>query len=296
MARVLAVGIATLDFINEVASYPPEDAEVRALSHSVRRGGNATNTLVVLSQLGHSCEWAGVWVDEPEARIVRADLDHYGIGMRYSRRMLQGKLPASYITYSRATGSRTIVHYRDLPEFDYRSFAQIPLQTFDWVHFEGRNVPETLRMMDRLRCEFPGLPVSLEVEKHREGIDALFPYADLLLFSKAFADHSGVTPEVLLQTLGRKLPHAAIVCALSERGALGLSRNGRLMSAAACPPRELVDTIGAGDTFNAAVIDALLRGESLGASLVYACRLAGAKCGQQGFDGLNRDSKAGGHD
>ena len=57
-----------------------------------------------------------------------------------------------------------------------------------------------------------------------------------------------------------------------------------------------MDTIGAGDTFNAAVIDALLRGESLGASLAYACRLAGAKCGQPGFDGLNRNSKADTHD
>ena len=75
MATVLAVGIATVDVINVVASYPVEDDEVRALSHSVRRGGNATNTLVVLSQLGHVCEWAGVWVDEPDAEIVRADLD-----------------------------------------------------------------------------------------------------------------------------------------------------------------------------------------------------------------------------
>ena len=60
MAHVLAVGVATLDIINEVESYPPEDGEVRALAQAIRRGGNASNTLVVLSQLGHSCEWAGV--------------------------------------------------------------------------------------------------------------------------------------------------------------------------------------------------------------------------------------------
>jgi len=288
MARILAVGIATLDFINEVASYPPEDAEVRALSHSVRRGGNATNTLVVLSQLGHGCEWAGVWAEEPDARIVRADLERYDIGMRYCRRVLQGKIPTSYITYSRATGSRTIVHYRDLPEFDFRSFAQIPLHTFDWIHFEGRNVPETLRMMAHVRGECPGVPVSLEVEKHRDGIEALFPYADMLLLSKSFADRCGAPPELLLKTLGGRLPQADIVCALAQRGAVGLSRDGQLVYSASCPPRQLLDTVGAGDTFNAALIDAVLRGESLEASQDYACRLAGAKCGQRGFDGLGR--------
>lgn len=296
MARILAVGIATVDFINEVASYPPEDAEVRAISHSVRRGGNATNTLVVLSQLGHSCEWAGVWVDEPRAAIVCADLERYAIGRGYCRRVTQGSLPASYITCSRATGSRTIVHYRDLPEYDFQSFARIPLQGFDWVHFEGRNVQETLRMMEHVHAVSPGLRVSLEVEKHRDGIELLFPCADLLLISQAFAEHRGTPPQVLLQALSRELPHADIVCAMSERGAVGIRNNGELLSAPASPPGMLLDTVGAGDTFNAAMIDAVLRGESLGASLDGACRLAGKKCGQYGFDGLKRTGSVHSHE
>ena len=296
MATILAVGIATLDVINEVASYPREDAEVRALSHSVRRGGNATNTLVVLSQLGHNCEWAGVWADEPDARILRADLDRYAIQTRYCRRIGQGKIPTSYITCSRATASRTIVHYRDLPEFDFGSFRGIPLDTFDWVHFEGRNVGETLRMMEHLRYRCPGVPVSLEVEKAREGIEALFPYANLLLFAQAFADYCGYSPEAMLQAVSENAPHADIVCTLSERGAVGLNRNGELLFSAAYPPAELVDTLGAGDTFNAAMIDAALRGKSLLASLERACRLAGAKCGQVGFHGLDRSRMSDGDD
>ena len=49
MANILAVGIATIDIINRVNGYPHEDDEIRAISQSIRRGGNATNTLVVLS-------------------------------------------------------------------------------------------------------------------------------------------------------------------------------------------------------------------------------------------------------
>jgi ketohexokinase len=50
------VGIATLDIINVVDTYPAENSEVRALSQQKVRGGNATNSLVVLSQLGYQCQ------------------------------------------------------------------------------------------------------------------------------------------------------------------------------------------------------------------------------------------------
>ena len=53
MARILGIGIATLDVINIVDEYPREDDEIRANGQRIARGGNVTNTLVVLSQLGH---------------------------------------------------------------------------------------------------------------------------------------------------------------------------------------------------------------------------------------------------
>jgi ketohexokinase len=65
MPHILGIGIATLDIINSVDGYPAEDTEVRALRQQLRRGGNCTNTLAVLSQLGHRCAWGGVLAAEP---------------------------------------------------------------------------------------------------------------------------------------------------------------------------------------------------------------------------------------
>ena len=287
MAHVLAVGIATLDIINEVESYPPEDGEVRALAQDVRRGGNASNTLVVLSQLGHSCEWAGVSVKAADAETIFSEFRRYGIATQYCKQLDQGKVPTSWVIVSRAKASRTIVHYRDLPEYDFEAFCRIPLQDFDWLHFEGRNVPETLSMMQRVREQLPALPVSLEVEKPRQNIETLFPYADLILFSAAVARHHGFTAKQLLTETRKLAANADIVCTLGEKGAVALSRHGEAIRNDAFPPQRPVDTLAAGDTFNAAMIDALLRGAPLVDALRFACQLAGNKCGQAGLHGLD---------
>ncbi len=287
MARVLAVGIATLDIVNEVESYPSEDAEVRARAQSFRRGGNATNSLAVLRQLGHDCEWAGVWRDGPEAAPVLEDLGFHGIGMRYCRKAVQGNMPVSCITLNTTTGTRTIVHYRDLPEYDADSFARIPLESFDWIHFEGRNVDDTLLMMQRVRRDAPGLPVSLEVEKQRGDIEKLFPFAGLILFSKAIAGNRGITPAMLLQQAGQLAPQADLVCALGEQGATGVERGGNSVDCSVRNPIMAVDTIGAGDAFNAGMIDARLRGASFLQALRFSCDLAGSKCARSGFRGLS---------
>jgi ketohexokinase len=45
----------------------------------------------------------------------------------------------------------------------------------------------------------------------------------------------------------------------------------------------VVDTLAAGDTFNAAVIAARCRGRPLAAAVDYGCRIAGHKCGISGL-------------
>lgn len=287
MPRILAIGIATLDIVNVVPEYPPEDSEVRALSQRVSRGGNATNTLVVLSQLGHRCSWGGLLAEDADSAPILADLQAHAIDLRHCRSLSDGKNPVSYILLSQAAGTRSIVHYRDLPEFDDADFAHIDLTGFDWLHFEGRNVDATRRMLERARRQRPDLPVSLEIEKPRPGIEDLFGLADLLLFSRAYAAAKGYADAAALLEHVRSLaPRADLVCSWGADGALALGRDGRGAASPAFPPPCVVDTLGAGDTFNAGIIDALLRGCALEQALSDACRLAGRKCGQSGLGGL----------
>lgn len=279
MARFLCVGVATLDIINRVERYPEEDSEIRAFGQARRVGGNATNTATVLSQLGDSVAWAGNLGDRPEVDLIRQHFSEYGVDYSAAHQIPGGGVPTSCITLSEVTGSRTIVHFRDLPEYPAEQFVGLDLRPYDWIHFEGRAVPELSVMMVYARKQ-TGASISLEVEKPRADIEALFGQADLLLFSADYLQARGERdPAAFL----RGLPTACMAtCTEGARGAWGRDAEGRLFHESAWQPRRVVDTLGAGDVFNAGILHGIARGWSLKKVLAFAVRLAGEKCGREG--------------
>lgn len=197
-------------------------------------------------------------------------------------------MPTSFITLNQSNRSRTIVHYRDLPEFSLTSFKKIDLACFDWVHFEGRNIHETYQMLQYVRRHFPQLTVSLEVEKPRIGIEKLLMEVDVLLFSQTFAKAQGYMDAFrFLQAMRCYTSQTQLVCAWGAEGGHALDSEDHYYTSPAYPPLKIIDTIGAGDTFNAGIIDGLCRNFSLKVALQRACQLAGQKCGQVGLAGLN---------
>ena len=285
MSSILAVGIAVLDLIHEVAHFPAEDEEMRALARRTALGGNAANTLQVLAQLGHDCELAATLSGDAEGQTLLGMLHAAGIGARHVRIAEGGATPGSCILIHGA--SRTIVHYRDLEEYGHADFASISLEGFDWLHFEGRNVEETAGMLAGLRPRGFRGRVSLELENPRPGIEALLPHADVAIASRAYVlarGHADAT--ACLTALRRLAPTPWLVCPWGEAGAWALGPAGEALHAPAYPPPSVVDTIGAGDCFNAGLIHALAAGGQIPVALDFACRLAGAKVGRRGFAGL----------
>lgn len=287
MSRILTSGIATLDIINIVDHYPAEDEEMRAIAQRIDCGGNAANTASILAQYGHLVEFAGTLAHEPDGYRIEQQLKSRNVATGYCWHIKQGKSPTSYITLNQLTGSRTIVHYRDLPEYDYAHFRHIPLEEFDWFHFEGRNTVELQRMLIETQRRRIDQPISLEIEKEREEIEILLPLADILIFSRVFVTSRGFdNPTAFFNAIRPLAPQAILVSTWSSEGAWARDHNGRDYHSPAYPPSEVIDTLGAGDTFNAGLIHALTSGQSLEQALRQACQLAGTKVGQQGLRDL----------
>uniref|UniRef100_A0A6J0UXD5 Ketohexokinase isoform X3 n=1 Tax=Pogona vitticeps TaxID=103695 RepID=A0A6J0UXD5_9SAUR len=248
--RILCVGLVCLDIISVVERYPPEDSDSRCLSQRWQRGGNASNTCTVLALLGAPCAFMG----------------------------------------SLAPGQAA----DNLPDVTAADFEHVNLSQYKWIHWEGRNASEQVKMLRRVEEHNRTCPAServttsVEVEKSRPELYQLFPYGDVVFVSKDVAKALGFfsAPEAVKGLRGRLKPGATLICAWAEAGADAMGPDGVLVHSDAFSPEKVVDTLGAGDTFNASVILALSRGRPLSAALAYGCQVAGRKCGVHGYAGI----------
>ncbi|WP_018140171.1 carbohydrate kinase family protein [Thioalkalivibrio sp. ALJ7] len=284
MARILATGIVTLDHTLDVAAFPAEDDEVRALSSTSQPGGNATNTALLLAQFGHRSELAAVIAEDATGEALRERLQSAGLAVDHCVRR-PGVTPTSHILRSRANGTRTIVHYRDLPELQADDVASIPWSEYDWLHFEGRNPEALATILSGARQSLFDQPISLELEKARPGLDECLEYADVLMLSRDWAATMADTPEAALRLLARRFPDRLVTLTAGSAGAW-IAARGEIHHCAPTPGLRVVDSVGAGDTFNAGLIHALVSGEPPEQALTAAVRLAERKLNQVGLDGL----------
>ena len=239
---------------------------------------------------------------------------------------LSARIPLSTCLLSVDTGTRTIAHRNEgAPEVDLTHFEAVDLNDYAWVHFEGRlNVAEIESMIKKIKHFNEGLVglhdndsrqrgcvVSVELEKCKPEIDCLINTADVVFISKQRAKMKGFDNawDAVHGLLPDVSPAALLVIPWGDVGvAAAIAPVDRELDAdvvfvEAHHPDQVVDSLGAGDTFIAAVIHSLNRkftwrwmkvGEKekvlptwsrdyLVEALTFGCWLAGEKCSRFGF-------------
>ncbi|KAL4999284.1 Ribokinase-like protein [Aspergillus recurvatus] len=305
---LVAVGACYIDTILTTPHYPGEDDKLRATSISRRRGGNCPNTLEVLQQLVAQTSPVSktplnlIAVLPAQSSVASKQIrDAFEPQVSLSHCIYRKEFeePASsYIIKSQASSSRTIVNYNELPEMRLDEFIQIAdkLGTkAGWYHFEGRITDVTISCMRHIREHYPSIKVSVEVEKPgREGLQELAREADVVFYSKSWAQANGYqSAEDCIRKQSSLMRNAILLCCTwGQDGAAALEPTaGNFVQSPAYMPEgfQVVDTIGAGDTFIAGMLYGLIvEGDTwdLSQKLSMANRLAGTKVTQEGFSNL----------
>ncbi|XP_030633476.1 ketohexokinase isoform X2 [Chanos chanos] len=293
--KILCIGLVCLDIINVVDKYPEEDTDSRCLSQRWQRGGNASNSCTVLSLLGAPCAFMGSLAPGPVADFIVGDFKRRGVDISGVAWQQKGETPCACCVVCPTRGSRTVVlSDTNLPDVSAEDFSKVDLSQYKWIHVEGRNAGEQVKMIEQIMDYNSKVPeksrirISVEIEKTREPLYQLFPYGDVVFVSKDVAMHFGFNSaaSAVKGMYSRVKKGAVIICAWAEKGADGMGPDGVVVHSDAFPPEALVDTLGAGDTFNASVIYSLSNGGSLKEALTFGCQIAGKKCGIHGYDGI----------
>ena len=238
---------------------------VRAPDGSVSEhvGGSAANVAVALARLGRTVGFATSFADDPHGRMVAAHLDRAGVRLANHPRSIERTSTA--VATLDADGA---AHY----EFD-----------LDWV-LDPPTVeatPAAVHVCSLGAVLSPGSDVVHDVVTRLRG-SALVSYdinarpvitgtgPDLLervermvassnLLKASDEDLAALYPGLDLAGAAHGLLHrgpAAVVVTRGADGAVWFSRSGRVYVSSI--PVTVADTIGAGDTFSAALVDGLL--------------------------------------
>ncbi|CAL7941049.1 unnamed protein product [Xylocopa violacea] len=273
--KILCVGLTCLDIVQTCKQYPEEDSDQRSVDYRWQRGGNASNTCTVLSQLGSSCEFFGTLSTEEHFSFLQNDMRKCNIDFSHCPMVDKIGCPTSTVILSLSSGSRTILHHNpNLPELTLKHFEQLHLGDYSWIHFEGRNLNEVLSMMQcvenynnmlnysqdndskEINKKHVPITVSVELEHPKQELLDLLAYVDVAFISKEFAQSRGYDnmSETLKNISEDAKSGATLICAWADRGAMAKTPDNIIVQSPAFPPQKVVDTLGAGDTFNAAVL------------------------------------------
>lgn len=278
---VLAVGNCIVDQVMHLESYPLEDKEQRAIENYRVMGGNACNSAQILAQQGHKVQLLSSFAADNDAKWLFQQLAAADISTKFCKKYPGYFTPVSSVWLSRSNGSRTIVHYRNLPELTLQDLNRVAPEDYRWIHFEGRNI-------NTLRQYLPNLSsgmatVSLEIEKQRDQIEELLPYVDMVIVSSHYLRDKNISAEDCLNELKQLNSDMDIVCTLGSSGLIAMDSKGEIYKMGAEPVGKVIDTIGAGDCFIAGLISATLKQYDFHSALRYANSLAADKIQLKGM-------------
>ncbi|XP_068323791.1 uncharacterized protein [Pyrus communis] len=227
---VLGVGTVVVDFLAAVASYPKPDDKIRSTSLKVQGGGNVGNALTCAARLGLNARLISKVANDTQGRGILEGLQDDGIDTSFVVVSKEGNSPFTYIIVDKETKTRTCIHTPGYPPMIPDDLSQLSLSSaLDGarvLYLDGR-IHETSLVVAQEAAR-KNIPILVEGERLREGLDGLLNLADYAIcsakFPQAWTEAASVSSALVSMLL--KLPKIKFaIVTLGEDGCIMLERS-----------------------------------------------------------------------
>lgn len=266
--KIAVIGSINMDLTARAERLPEKGETVSAGELRYVPGGKGANQAVAAARLGGDVTMFGCVGDDAFADRLIENLRQNGVNTAHIRRVSGGSSGIAMITVSKLSGENSIVVVPGANRCVTPAYVEDQRDAIlqaDILVLQNEIPPETVAQVIDLG--------------HRAGKTILYNPAPAMALPDGAMDHiSYLTPNEheaallfphdgelssLLKTYGGKL-----IVTLGEQGAIGWE-NGELLHIPA-RPAHVVDTTGAGDTFNGAFAYALAEGYTFARALRFA--------------------------
>nr|XP_025603140.1 uncharacterized protein LOC112695137 isoform X2 [Arachis hypogaea] len=256
---VIGYGMTTVDFLATVDSFPKPDDKVRTTSFKVQGGGNAGNALTCAARLGLKPKLISKVGDDSQGHAILNELQRDAVDTSFVLVSKGGSSAFSYVLIDNQTKTRTSIytpaHPPMMPDDQSQSTLLSAFNEARLVYFDGLTTDTALFIAQEAARN--KIPILVEAESPKEGLDELLKLADFAVCSARFP--KGVKK---FRANGRGTVCGRFFLGTAER----------------IPDGELIDTTGAGDAFIGAILYAICTNMEPEKMLPFAAQVAAAKC------------------
>lgn len=300
MLKVLVVGDATVDII---VPYPKFLNEERTLvdypTPCIQGGGTAANTAVALSRLDIPTGFIGTIGDDQYGRYVVKDFKEEKVDTE--QLIIEPDLnTVGVFAFIDEHGERYLWGWPRVDQafkvIDMNKVNTSKIKNASWVHSSGMAIVhdtsarETIIRIFKKAYEL-GIPTSFDLNLrvdqgnldpiYKEAVLEVIKYSNYVLGSVDDEfKYLGESENPLDNARAFVKEDRTIIARMGKEGSLGISANEEVMAEAFSV--EVVDTVGAGDVYNAGFIAAVLKGYSLKDSLIIGNAVSGYTVNQKG--------------
>ncbi|KAG4982014.1 ketohexokinase-like isoform X1 [Glycine soja] len=229
-AVVVGCGSVTIDFLATVAAYPKPDDKIRSTSLKVQGGGNVGNALTCLARLGLNPRLISKIADDSQGRSILDELRDDGVDTSFIVVSKEGTSPFTYIIVDNQTKTRTCIHTAGyppmIPDELSKSSLLSALDGAKFAYFDGR-LPDTALVVAQEAVR-KNIPILIDAERPREGLDDLLKLADYVVCSAKFPaswTKASTVPQALVSMLLRLPNIKFVIVTLGKDGCIMLERS-----------------------------------------------------------------------